>query len=160
MLLGPGASKQQPHAGPREVRGGACTPQLAWNWLLVDTPLPRMANHRSHNILAFPTPPLTCPCENHRTSHHKVSWGEKSLSSATSHQALRRGVLLTVQGVSIALLPKAECLLLGKNSVEDLLGSSVQSLSPVLRPHGLQHARLSCPSPTSGAYLNSRSSSR
>ena len=34
--------------------------------------------------------------------------------------------------------------------------SSVQSLSCVsLRPHGLQHARLPCPSPTPGAYLNS-----
>ena len=28
-------------------------------------------------------------------------------------------------------------------------------VSDSLRPHGLQHARLSCPSPTPGAYLNS-----
>ena len=35
--------------------------------------------------------------------------------------------------------------------------SSVQSLSCVhsLQPHGLQHARPPCPSPTSGAYSNS-----
>ena len=34
--------------------------------------------------------------------------------------------------------------------------SSVQSLaSDSLRPHGLQHARLPCPSPTPGAYSNS-----
>ena len=34
--------------------------------------------------------------------------------------------------------------------------NSVQSLSRIwLRPHGLQHARLPCPSPTPGAYSNS-----
>ena len=41
--------------------------------------------------------------------------------------------------------------------------SSVQSLSCVglfLRPHGLQHARLPCPSPTPGAYSNSCPSSQ
>ena len=39
--------------------------------------------------------------------------------------------------------------------------SSVQSLSHVqlFRPHGLQHARLPCPSPTPGAYSNSCPSS-
>ena len=30
--------------------------------------------------------------------------------------------------------------------------SSVQSLSPTLRPHGLQHSRIPCPSTTPGAY--------
>ena len=39
--------------------------------------------------------------------------------------------------------------------------SSVQSLSPVqLQPHGLQHARLPCPSPTPRAYSNSCPSSQ
>ena len=40
--------------------------------------------------------------------------------------------------------------------------SSVQSLSRVcsLRPHGLQHARPPCPSPTPGVYSNSRPLSR
>ena len=40
--------------------------------------------------------------------------------------------------------------------------SSVQSLSCVhsLQPHGLQHARLPCPSPIPGAYSNSCPSSR
>ena len=33
--------------------------------------------------------------------------------------------------------------------------SSVAQLCPTLQPHWLQHARLSCPSPTSGAYSNS-----
>ena len=33
-------------------------------------------------------------------------------------------------------------------------------MSDSLRPHGLQHARLPCPSPTPGAYSNSYSSSR
>ena len=39
--------------------------------------------------------------------------------------------------------------------------SSVQSLSLVwtLRPHGLQHARTACPSPTPGVYWNSPPSS-
>ena len=40
--------------------------------------------------------------------------------------------------------------------------SSVQSLSwsDSLQPHGLQHARLPCPSPTPGAYSNSCPSSQ
>jgi len=33
--------------------------------------------------------------------------------------------------------------------------SSVPQSCPTLRPHGLQHTRLSCPSPTPGAYSNS-----
>ena len=33
-------------------------------------------------------------------------------------------------------------------------------MSESLRPHGLQHARLPCPSPTPGAYSNSCSSSQ
>ena len=33
-------------------------------------------------------------------------------------------------------------------------------VSNSLRPHGLQHARLPCPSPTPGAYSNSHPSSR
>ena len=37
--------------------------------------------------------------------------------------------------------------------------SSVAQLCPTRQPHGLQHARLPCPSPTSGAYSNSCSSS-
>ena len=37
--------------------------------------------------------------------------------------------------------------------------SSVTQLCPTLRPHGLQHARLPCPSPTPGAYSNSCPSS-
>ena len=41
-----------------------------------------------------------------------------------------------------------------------LLQFSHSVVSDSLRPHGLQHARLPCPSPTSGAYLNSCSSSR
>ena len=37
--------------------------------------------------------------------------------------------------------------------------SSVAQLCPILQPHGLQHTRLPCPSPTPGAYLNSCPSS-
>ena len=33
--------------------------------------------------------------------------------------------------------------------------SSVTQLCPTLQPHGLQHARPPCPSPTPGVYLNS-----
>ena len=33
--------------------------------------------------------------------------------------------------------------------------SSVAQSCPTLRPHGLQHVRLPCPSPTPGVYLNS-----
>ena len=38
--------------------------------------------------------------------------------------------------------------------------SSVAQLCPTLQPHGLQHARLPCPSPTPGVYSNSCPSSR
>ena len=38
--------------------------------------------------------------------------------------------------------------------------SSVAQLCPTLQPHGLQHARLPCPSPTPGVYLNSCSLSQ
>ena len=34
--------------------------------------------------------------------------------------------------------------------------SSVTQSCPTLRPHGLQHTRFPCPSPTPGAYSNSR----
>ena len=48
--------------------------------------------------------------------------------------------------------------------MKNLLVSSVQFchsiISNSLRPHGLQHARLPCPSPTPGAYSNSCPSSR
>ena len=37
--------------------------------------------------------------------------------------------------------------------------SSVPQLCPTLWPHGLQHAKLPCPSPTPGAYSNSHPSS-
>ena len=33
--------------------------------------------------------------------------------------------------------------------------SSVTQSCPILQPHGLQHARLPCPSPTPGVYSNS-----
>ena len=42
---------------------------------------------------------------------------------------------------------------IGSNSVQPLI------VSDILQPHGLQHVRLPCPSPTSGAYSNSRPSS-
>ena len=38
--------------------------------------------------------------------------------------------------------------------------SSLSQLCPTLQPHGLQHARLPCPSPTPRAYSNSCPSSR
>ena len=41
-------------------------------------------------------------------------------------------------------------------TIQDLFISSVHSVvSDSLQPHGLQHARLPCPSPTPGAYTNS-----
>ena len=38
--------------------------------------------------------------------------------------------------------------------------SSVPQSCPILQPHGLQHARPPCPSPTPGAYPNSSTLSR
>ena len=43
--------------------------------------------------------------------------------------------------------------------VDEIQFSSVAQSCPALRPHGLQHTRLSYPSPTSGAYSNSCPSS-
>ena len=45
-------------------------------------------------------------------------------------------------------------------SVLILVQFSRSVVSDCSRPHGLQHARLPCPSPTPGAYLNSCPSSR
>ena len=42
----------------------------------------------------------------------------------------------------------------------DSVKFSCSVVSDSLRPHGLQHARLPCPSPTSGARSNSRPSSQ
>ena len=43
----------------------------------------------------------------------------------------------------------------GKPLLQDHFSSVTHSCLTLLRPHGLQHARLSCPSPTPGAYSNS-----
>ena len=53
---------------------------------------------------------------------------------------------------------KSECFLsfLLRTSTFNVVFSSVQSLSRArLRPHGLQHAKPPCPSPTPGLYSNS-----
>ena len=44
-------------------------------------------------------------------------------------------------------------------SIKSIQFSSVAQSCLTLRPHGLQHARLPCPSPTPGVYSNSCSSS-
>ena len=44
--------------------------------------------------------------------------------------------------------------------LESVQFSSVSQSCPTLQPHGLQHARPPCPSPTPGAYSNSCPSSR
>ena len=46
------------------------------------------------------------------------------------------------------------------NHHERASDSSVAHPCPTLRPHGMQHARLPCPSPAPGAYSNSCPSSR
>ena len=51
-------------------------------------------------------------------------------------------------------------LLLGRKAMTNLVQFSCSVMSDSLRPHGLQHARLSCLSPTPGAYSNSCPSSR
>ena len=50
-------------------------------------------------------------------------------------------------------------LLLGRKALTNLVQFSCSVMSDSLRPHGLQHARLSCLSPTPGAYSNSCPSS-
>ena len=49
---------------------------------------------------------------------------------------------------------------LGQAPITAVQFSSVTQSCPTLRPHGLQHARLPCPSPTPGVYSNSCPSSR
>ena len=48
----------------------------------------------------------------------------------------------------------------GRNWGSQVSVNSVIKSYPTLRPHGLQHARLSCPSPTPGAWANSCSLSQ
>ena len=52
------------------------------------------------------------------------------------------------------------CLLLGRKAMTNLFQFSCSVMSDSLRPHGLQHARLPCLSPTPGAYSNSCPSSQ
>ena len=51
-------------------------------------------------------------------------------------------------------------LLIWSPTVSSVQSSPVAQLCPTLQPHGLQHPRLPCPSPTSGACSNSCPSSR
>ena len=54
-----------------------------------------------------------------------------------------------------------DMIFLNKMNISRNQFSSVQSvMSDSLQPHGLQHARLPCPSPTPGTYSNSCPSSR
>ena len=47
-----------------------------------------------------------------------------------------------------------------EGSIRENLLFSYSAMSNALQPQGLQHARLPCPSPTPGAYSNSRPSSQ
>ena len=49
---------------------------------------------------------------------------------------------------------------LGQKGVVKLCSTHSLGVSDYLQPHGLQHARLPCPSPTPGAYSNSSPSSQ
>ena len=46
------------------------------------------------------------------------------------------------------------CLLLGRKAMTNLFQFSCSVMSDSLRPHGLQHARLPCLSPTPGVHPN------
>ena len=65
------------------------------------------------------------------------------LFSIICHDKILSGVRCAIQQVLTAY---CVCMFLFSGSV----------VSDSLRPHGLQHARLPCPSPTPGAYSNSR----
>ena len=75
----------------------------------------------------------------------------------------RNHVILRLNGLqllSFAVVFKEEmvCSLVcghDKKGTSLLQFSSVAQLCPTLRPHGLQHARSPCPSPTPGVYSNS-----
>ena len=95
-------------------------------------------------------------------------WDFSGSNTGVGSHFLLHGIFLT-QGLSPSLLHCREILYHRSHSVAlgrlfDLgthfphlrvFFSSVQSLSHSLRPHGLQHARLPCSSPTPGAYSNS-----
>ena len=64
-------------------------------------------------------------------------WGApKSLQTDCSHEIKR-------------------CLLLGREAMTNLVQFSRSVMSDSLQPHGLQHTRPPCPSPTPGLYSNS-----
>ena len=62
------------------------------------------------------------------------------------------------QGLTISNIYKTVCVLVLIVQIPQF--SSVAQSCPTLRPHGLQHARPPCPSPTPGVYSNSCPSSR
>lgn len=69
-----------------------------------------------------PCSPTTCPCKSHRTSPHKVSWGEKLLPSAPHPRGFgERCLAHSPRGMNV-LLPKEKQLPFGENSVKEQLG--------------------------------------
>ena len=67
-------------------------------------------------------------------------------------------IQLTDMAIVLAVHYLLTCSLFHPYTVNQL--SSAAQLYQILWPHGLQHARLLCPSPTPGAYSNSCPSSR
>ena len=98
-------------------------------------------------LCSWGSPSKICPL---RAVHWRIpiSWGKKYF--------LAEGSGCIIYGTSY--VPKGRSYI---PSMYHLQFSSVQSLSRVqlLRPHGLQYARLPCPSQTPGAYSNSCPSS-
>ena len=80
-------------------------------------------------------------------------WQEESSPSARMcvDQLHTEGSLLKVNPAA----PVGKLILLGVTAVDCCKFSSVTQACLTLRPHGLQHTRPHCPSPTPGVYSNS-----
>ena len=85
---------------------------------------------------------------------------EMAVQKELKSNPIQASVVLTLEsffwGLSSLLCAKA----FGTSSLGSVSQFSSSVMPDSLRPHGLQHARLSCPSPTPGACSNSPSHKR
>ena len=68
---------------------------------------------------------------------------------------LKSSRIRTDEFVFSMVYPSQQTISINFRCIMYLESVSLSVVSGSLRPHGLQHARLSCPSPTPGAYSNS-----
>ena len=126
--------------------GGVSKNRGLWAGQAVQTPVEGRGSGYMPGLLESKV--ITPAMASSASGKHRISWGwpDGSMRQHRGRGGCGRG------------FPESSNTL----TVEGILGSSVQFRHSVvsLRPHGLQHARLPCPSPTPGTYSNACPSSR